>query len=188
MDKLEEGIGWIIKPPCSFHGFLCPPFRIYTLTKTRNQEQPGVTEGLVTLLSDQTSFSPFRSTTATKAESTWPTKNITSKSRLANPQYKMGTISSNTEMNTAPTFQKDELQIVYQPKETVKEKIGGEELRVFIKVYAKEGRLPSDLTKAKIEELVLNRVRDEFYPEEEPSEGGTTTTTNGSLATTNSTS
>jgi hypothetical protein len=93
-----------------------------------------------------------------------------------------------TEMNTAPTFQKDELQIVYQPKEPVKERIGGEELRIFIKVYAKEGRLPSDLTKAKIEQLVLNRVRDEFYPEEEPSEGGTTTTTTPSLATTNSTS
>jgi hypothetical protein len=29
------------------------------------------------------------------------------------------------------------------------------EIRVFIKVYAKEGRLPSDLTKAKIDEQVL---------------------------------
>jgi hypothetical protein len=92
-----------------------------------------------------------------------------------------------TEMNTAPTFQKDELQIVYQPKEPVKETMGGEEVRVFLKVYAKGGRLPSNLTVKQIEVLILDYVQEQYYGKSAPSEGGTVTVTTGSLATTTST-
>jgi hypothetical protein len=90
-------------------------------------------------------------------------------------------------MNTAPTFQKDELQIVYQPKEPVKETMGGEEVRVFLKVYAKGGRLPSNLTVKQIEVLILDYVQEQYYGKSAPSEGGTVTVTTGSLATTTST-